>query len=465
MKTKEKKGQNSSSFEWKWQNLCFSLCLLLGAITSCETEEFLYQSRFPANNLPSTRQTFFEPKEFFAYTDSTLKTVVSALSRVDKEKHFTASFLLKYGIPLWNFTYKSVEEEETCLFVPLYRLDKPRSIDALWLLRIKDGQLTYFPLKRDDELMEGNDQSFVFDLLSYMVFGEENAQGLVFKPHAETRGTITVTQCWDVYTGPEGHLEYSYTNCISHTYWVDDAFLTYNWNNNEGGGSGSIELGGGGSSGGSGSSPSTPAGDIFKKEADQDSTLWLITENMIKRIREDCLGESLYDSLKNQVKNNKINLEFDFGKGYSYNFTNRTLHVGLEELESNKLLHEMFHVLQTTQESTSSFQKAMMNREIEAHYAQYLYLQRSTEWTEKKKKEYSNNQRLRATTSLKQYVNQQGNVTVSKPEELDFFELYLSNNVVSAFKKEEGYKDYPFKEYPDISDIFPTIKSVTKNCK
>ena len=107
----------------------------------------------------------------------------------------------------------------------------------------------------------------------------------------------------------------------------------------------------------------------------------------------------------------------------------------------------------------------MMNREIEAHYAQYLYLQRSAEWTEEKQEKYVKSQRLRATTSLKQYVNQQGNVTVSKPEELDFFELYLSNNVVSAFKKEEGYKDYPFEEYPDISNIFPIIKSVTKNCK
>ena len=185
---------------------------------------------------------------------------------------------------------------------------------------------------------------------------------------------------------------------------------------------------------------------------------------MIKRIREDCLGDDLYNQLKEKFKDNKINLEFDFGKGYSYNFIDSTLHVGLEELESNKLLHEMFHVLQTTQESTSSFQKAMMNREIEAHYAQYLYLQRSAEWTEKNKKKYSDSQRLRATVSLKKYINELGNVTVSKPEELEFFKFYLSYNIVSSFQQ-EGYKDYPFEKYPDISNIFPTIKSVTKNCK
>ena len=99
-----------------------------------------------------------------------------------------------------------------------------------------------FPLKRDDELIRESDQVFIFDLLSYLVFGEENAQGLTFKPHAQTRSVITVTQCWDVYTGPKDQLEYSYTNCVSHSYWVDDALINNsNWNS-EGGGSGDVGL-------------------------------------------------------------------------------------------------------------------------------------------------------------------------------------------------------------------------------
>ena len=288
---------------------------------------------------------------------------------------------------------------------------------------------------------------------------EENAQGLTFKPHAQTRSVITVTQCWDVYTGPKDQLEYSYTNCVSHSYWVDDAFINNsNWNSG-GGGSGDVWIGGG-SSGGSGSSPGTPAGNIFKKEADQDSLLWVITENMTARIMEDCLGGDLYSQLKEKVKNNKINLEFDFGKGYSYNWEEHTLHIGLEELEANNLLHEMFHVFQTAQESISSFKSSMMNREIEAHYAQYLFLQRSVEWTEQKQRQYTESQRLRATASLGEYVNQQGHVKTSF---LDFFETYVSNNVVNAFRK-EGYEDYPFKEYSDITNIFPNIKLTTKNC-
>lgn len=32
-------------------------------------------------------------------------------------------------------------KEEICIFVPLYRLDKPHCIDTIWLLHIKDGRM------------------------------------------------------------------------------------------------------------------------------------------------------------------------------------------------------------------------------------------------------------------------------------------------------------------------------------
>ncbi len=37
------------------------------------------------------------------------------------------------------------------------------------------------------------------------------------------------------------------------------------------------------------------------------------------------------------------------------------------------------------------------------------------------------------------------------------FETYISNNVVNAFRQ-EGYDNYPFKEYSDITNIFPQHK-------
>ncbi|MCO7112100.1 hypothetical protein NIB75_04875 [Bacteroides uniformis] len=43
-------------------------------LASCETEESFYQPRFPANNIPLTRQALFKPENFFAYTDSTTES-------------------------------------------------------------------------------------------------------------------------------------------------------------------------------------------------------------------------------------------------------------------------------------------------------------------------------------------------------------------------------------------------------
>ena len=98
MNTKGSRQHSPTPPKQKWQNICLALCILLGILASCETEESFYQPRFPANDVPLTRQALFKPENFFAYTDSTLKAVISALRRVEEEKHFTASFLLKYGI-------------------------------------------------------------------------------------------------------------------------------------------------------------------------------------------------------------------------------------------------------------------------------------------------------------------------------------------------------------------------------
>ncbi len=57
---------------------------------------------------------------------------------------------------------------------------------------------------------------------------------------------------------------------------------------------------------------------------------------------ETVWGGDLYSQLKREkVKTTKsIQNSISYGKGYSYNWEE---HIGLEELEANNLLHEMFH--------------------------------------------------------------------------------------------------------------------------
>lgn len=93
------------------------------------------------------------------------------------------------------------------------------------------------------------------------------------------------------------------------------------------------------------------------KEADQDSLLWVILPgNMTARIMEDCLGD-LYSQLKRKSKTtNQSGIRFR--KGYSYNWEETYPYIGFGRIEANNLLHEMFHVFQTTQEPISSFKSS-----------------------------------------------------------------------------------------------------------
>ena len=43
-------------------------------------------------------------------------------------------------------------------------------------------------------------------------------------------------------------------------------------------------------------------------------------------------------------------------------------------MESNLLFHEMWHAYQAYQETPSSYVNSLLNLDIEAHYAQYIYI-------------------------------------------------------------------------------------------
>ena len=151
---------------------------------------------------------------------------------------------------------------------------------------------------------------------------------------------------------------------------------------------------------------------------------------------EDCLGGDLYSQLKEKVKTTKSIWNSISAKGIPTIGKSIPCTSDWKNWKQTTFLHEMFHVFQTTQEPISSFKSSMMNREIEAHYAQYLFLQRSAEWTDKKQDKYAKSQRLRATTSLTKICKS----ARSCYNFISWISLkpYISNNVVNAFRQ-EGY--------------------------
>ncbi|WP_195667770.1 hypothetical protein [Bacteroides intestinalis] len=430
------------------------LCVGIFTVTSCETDEAVEQA-ITSNSLMTRGISISSiPTDFFYCSNDRLSPIIETLQEVESENHFTEHFQEEYGIPLWDYTY-NIEEE--IYFVPLFNDKTPMEINAIWFFHVVDGRMTYVPFKRDNDFIVDNEQRFLFDLLSYIVFGENNSSGYIFKEQTpQTRAWVTVTTCWKVYTGvgDEANLKYRYTDCIDKLFWIDNSTL----NTPELGTGDNIIIGG---SGGSSSSASNNTSAIFKNEKFSKNT-WEILDNILNEILEDCMGSSLYGSIKSLLKGDKIEILIVDGLDSSYNWDTKTLSLDINCLESNAFLHELMHLYQTLQESTSSFEGAMLNREIEAHYAQYIFLIKQPLWEEKYKDIYSRNPRGKAVEALDNYFDKHGHL---KDESVsDVIETVFSEQIIPSFRKEEPYNNYPYDKRQSISRLFPNIEVLTKNC-
>lgn len=430
-------------------------CIGIFTITSCKTDDVVKQAI--TGNYLKTRSlsTPSIPSNFFYSSDVGLSSIIETLQRIDSEVPFAEKFQEEYGIPLWDYTY-NIEDE--FYFVPLYDDEAPMVINAIWFFHVVDRRMSYTPLKRDDDLIGDNDQQFLFDLLSYLVFGINNAYGYIFKEHMpKTRTWITITTCWDVYTGSgsEDNLKYSYTNCIDKTMWVDIPWHTLNL------GTGTDEvIGGGGNT--ENSSSANNSKDIFRNENLSNDT-WKIINLLIEEIQQDCMGASLYNNIKNHLSGDKIRILIIDGLESSYNWNTKTLSLGINSLESNVFLHELMHLYQTLKEPTPSFESALLNREIEAHYAQYLYLRKQPIWEDKYKDIYNKNSRGRAIEKCNYFFDEHGHLKNGTIP--DIVEVLFSEQIIPYFCKEEPYKSYSFDNSLSISSLFSNIEVLTKNCK
>lgn len=432
--------------------ICFSCCAEYAVETEKKTSDYV-----------TTRSITFPSllTDFFSHSCNGLDSVINTLKNIDREKNFIGSFLKKYGIPLWNYTLILDGDDEVSFYVPLYQGKSLLSIDALWFFHISDGIMTYAPFRRTDERIKNNEQRFIFDLLSWHVFGESNASGLVFKEkESSSRAWIVTERCWDVYTGTGEQLEYKYTNCVQNAYWVAE---TNHWDTTspeDDSSGGSLPIGGGGSSGGVSGGSSISAGDIFSNENFTEDS-WNMADCLLEDVLDDCMGEALFNGIKEKLNGDKITLRFIENGSSSYNWENRTLSMSVDQLESHVLLHEMFHLYQTLSESEQSFTNSLMNREIETHFAQYLFRKRQSPlWNVETDYVYFRDERLQATRSIEDYIDDYG--TVRGNINWDDVEFYFKYFVADAFRK-KGYDECSFAN-ESVEQTFSLIKELTKNC-
>lgn len=242
------------------------------------------------------------------------------------------------------------------------------------------------------------------------------------------------------------------------------------------------QSGGGGNSGvgsGSGNSsiPSSTAPNAERSfiNAAMSQEDWEKLESMLMKIKEDCLGETLYNELVKTLQVNPINFAFTSYREGSYNPSTHVLLVD-STLNSNVLLHEMVHAYRWQKNpDVNSWNSSTLNAEIEAHYAQYLYLKRNKDefddslWGNDKTKF---NKRLLSIVNLYKLL---GNKSIVKPiynenSEIDeettmaVFETFWDNTVVPSWQEDLQYGDYVYSKEQNFLQMITNLVILTQKC-
>lgn len=227
---------------------------------------------------------------------------------------------------------------------------------------------------------------------------------------------------------------------------------------------GGITGGGGSSTSGGGSAPLAKA--MFRNSNMIDQN-WGIIERMLEKITEDCMGRNLYNALLEKLDGKQLIIQFvstgnsrfeKIGEGYGI-----TLNM---EMESNQLFHEMMHAYRSYKETLNSYNESMINGEMEAWYAQYLYVKKLPEYDGSKwetKYNSDNNPIHKHTKLLENYINHKGELNPGVTEAK--LNQYLSNQLIGIFWSNSKYSG---KLYDTVNktamDNFKNLRELTEGC-
>ncbi|WP_347073580.1 hypothetical protein [Bacteroides thetaiotaomicron] len=308
--------------------------------------------------------------------------------------------------------------------------------------------------------------------------------GLQMQSAATTRGTI---ECYfdDVlveYNECEGFEYYDPeygpgfgTECHTSERWeVREICKEYEhndpWYPSGGGGSGS---GGGGSTGGGntggagGYEPSiAPKAKAIFRNSSMTEANWKVIERMLDKIMEDCMGQALYNGLKSALDGKTLIVQFTNKEYSAFTVNGDASSISIGTLvESNVFFHEMWHAYQAYHESSSSYKNSLINQDIEAHYAQYLYLRKLPEYAGSKwENYYAKDLRHRSIKNLSKYIDAKGNLSSYTTNEKFDFNI---SSIASIFETTPGYDDPDIYKY-DINrsglSNFSNLRTLTKGC-
>ncbi len=198
--------------------------------------------------VPDKTASFSAATKSAGVLDDNLLLIQAAMQRVDSAVPFLDEFYRLYGTPLWEYAIPLGEEErDISYFVPVYDEKHPNIINTIWFFDIFEDTLRYRTFTRENEHIRANQQDFVFDELSYNIFGDESAGVMKFEDPPQTRAWGK--EYYDCHYGiiEWGDIEvFNELLCKERTVWISETIDSTDANPIIGGETG---IGGGGGDG------------------------------------------------------------------------------------------------------------------------------------------------------------------------------------------------------------------------
>ena len=189
---------------------------------------------------------------------------------------------------------------------------------------------------------------------------------------------------------------------------------------------------------------------------------WLLLERMLNQITLDSLGNNLYNSIRTNLNGSTLNFEFEESEGLNEPMiprTNANCVVLSSNSESSALLRELMYVYRAQNETLQSYLSAMLNGEIEALYAQYLYLCRQSELSRIEWESiFGNEDILDAVIAIGNVLNDKGQLLRGK-ENADIINAFT--NMVEKLQVYPKYQYYMYDASKSGLDNFNNLRSLT----
>lgn len=353
-------------------------------------------------------------------------------------------YMETHEFQLWNVSYRNIPEDFSGMI--LYHTLTGEFVNG-WYVEEGWNFNTCNPISAEDAILLSRSGSNCYTVeSSYVAVDCVTNTGYNTYEGSDEIFFWTNTQCGEPYR-------------VIETYQVCDDGT----GDNSGSSSGGEIIGGGGSSTSGGViAPNAKA--IFRNSNMTDAN-WQIIENMVNKIILDCMGQNLYNRLKTALNGGTLIIQFGTGENGSFGPIDQGYGITLDmNMESNQLLHEMMHAYRAYKETANSYNGSMINGEIEAWYAQYLYVKKLPEYKGSQwEKKYLSKSISKNIKQLGRYINDKGELLSGITESK--LNNYISNQLVPVFWNNSTYCEYSYDMVGRTAlDNFKNLKELMEGC-